>query len=160
MNHPHQGQAAQQYVPSPSERVRDQVALYEATGGREGGTLEGRPVVILTMTGATSGKVRKTPVMRIEHDGIYLAVASNVGAPSHPAWYHNLIAHPEVRLQDGAQMHSLRAREVFGQEKAQAWKLAESRWPYFPDYRAKAGREIPILLLEAANATHDGPPTT
>jgi deazaflavin-dependent oxidoreductase (nitroreductase family) len=107
--------------------VREQVALYEATGGEEGGTLEGRPVVILTMTGATSGKIRKTPIMRIEHDGIYLAVASNGGAPSHPAWYHNLIAHPEVRLQDGAQVHSLRAREVFGQERAQAWKLAESR---------------------------------
>jgi deazaflavin-dependent oxidoreductase (nitroreductase family) len=151
---------AEPYAPSSSERVREQVALYEASGGEEGGTLEGRPVVILTMTGATSGKVRKTPVLRIEHDGIYLAVASNGGAPSHPAWYHNLIAHPEVRLQDGAQVHSLRAREVFGQEKAQAWKLAESRWPYFPDYRAKAGREIPILLLEAANATHDGPPTT
>jgi deazaflavin-dependent oxidoreductase (nitroreductase family) len=151
---------AEPYVPSSSEPVREQVALYEASGGEEGGTLEGRPVVILTMTGATSGKVRKTPVMRIEHDGIYLAVASNGGAPSHPAWYHNLIAHPEVRLQDGAQVHSLCAREVFGQEKAQAWKLAESRWPYFPDYRAKAGREIPILLLEAVNATHDGPPTT
>jgi deazaflavin-dependent oxidoreductase (nitroreductase family) len=145
---------AELYVPSSSERARDQVALYEATGGREGGTLEGRPVVILTMTGATSGKIRKTPVMRIEHDGTYLAVASNGGAPSHPAWYHNLIAHPDVRLQDGTQVHSLRAREVFGQEKAEAWKLAESRWPHFPDYRAKAGREIPILLLEPVNTTH------
>jgi deazaflavin-dependent oxidoreductase (nitroreductase family) len=74
------------------------VARYEATGGREGGTLEGRPVVILTMTGATSGKIRKTPVMRIESDGTYLAVASDGGAPRHPAWYHNLIAHPDVRL--------------------------------------------------------------
>jgi F420H(2)-dependent quinone reductase len=144
---------AEPHVPSSSERVRDQVALYEATGGREGGTLEGRPVVILTMTGATSGKIRKTPVMRIEHDGTYLAVASAAGAPSHPAWYYNLIAHPDVRLQDGAQVHSLRAREVFGQEKAEAWKLAESRWPHFPDYRAKAGREIPILLLEPVNTT-------
>jgi deazaflavin-dependent oxidoreductase (nitroreductase family) len=127
------------------------VALYEATGGREGGTLEGRPVVILTMIGATSGKIRKTPIMRIERDGTYLAVASAGGAPTHPSWYHNLIAHPEVGLQDGVQVHSLRAREVFGQEKADAWKLAESRWPHFPEYRAKAGREIPILLLEPAN---------
>ncbi|MDT7708567.1 MAG: hypothetical protein QOG20_4174 [Pseudonocardiales bacterium] len=144
------------YVPSSSERVRDQVALYEATGGREGGTLEGRPVVILTMTGATSGKIRKTPVMRIEHDGTYLAVASDGGAPRHPAWYYNLIAHPDVRLQDGDQVHSLRAREAFGQEKAEAWKLAESRWPHFPDYRAKAGkagREIPILRLEPVKTT-------
>jgi deazaflavin-dependent oxidoreductase (nitroreductase family) len=144
---------AEPYVPSSSERARDQVALYEATGGREGGTLEGRPVVILTMTGATSGKIRKTPIMRIEFDGSYLAVASNGGAPSHPAWYHNLIAHPDVRLQDGAQVHLLRAREVFGQERAEAWKLADSRWPYFPDYRARAGREIPILLLEPVATT-------
>jgi F420H(2)-dependent quinone reductase len=148
MNYPDQDLADEQYVPSPSQRARDQVALYEATGGREGGTLEGRPVVILTMTGATSGKIRKTPIMRIERDGTYLAVASAGGAPSHPAWYHNLIAHPELRLQDGAQVHSLRAREVFGPEKAEAWELAESRWPHFPDYCAKAGREIPILLLE------------
>jgi F420H(2)-dependent quinone reductase len=136
------------YVPSRREDVRDQVARYEATGGREGGTLEGRPVVILTMTGAASGKIRKTPVMRIESAGTYVAVASNGGAPRHPAWYHNLIAHPDVRVQDGAQVHVLRAREVFGQEKAEAWKLADSRWPHFPEYRAKAGREIPILLLE------------
>ncbi|GAA1264973.1 F420H(2)-dependent quinone reductase [Pseudonocardia aurantiaca] len=141
------------YVPSSSERARDQVALYEATGGREGGTLEGRPVVILTMTGAASGKIRKTPIMRIEHDGSYLAVASNGGAPSHPAWYHNLIAHPDVRVQDGAWVRTLRAREVFGQEKAEAWKLADSRWPYFPDYRARAGREIPILRLEPVAST-------
>ena len=105
-------------------------------------------MVILTMTGATSGKIRKTPVMRIERDGTYVAVASFAGAPSHPAWYHNLVANPEVRLQDGAQVHRLRAREVFGEEKADAWKLAESRWPHFPAYRAKAGREIPVLVLE------------
>jgi deazaflavin-dependent oxidoreductase (nitroreductase family) len=148
MNHPHQDQAAEQYVPSPSERVRDQVALYEATGGREGGTLEGRPVVILTMTGATSGNIRKTPIMRIERDGTYLAVASAGGAPNHPAWYRNLIAHPRLRLQDGITVHCLRARELFGAEKMEAWELAESRWPHFPEYRAKAGREIPILLLE------------
>lgn len=140
--------AAERYLPSSSERVRDQVARYEATDGREGGTLEGRPVVILTMTGAASGKIRKTPVMRIERHGTYVAVASAAGAPSNPAWYHNLIANPDVRLQDGAQVHRLRAREVFGDEKAEAWKLAESRWPHFPEYRAKAGREIPILLLE------------
>ena len=139
-----------EYVPSASQRVRDQVASYETTDGREGGTLEGRPVVILTMIGATSGKIRKTPVMRIERAGTYVAVASAGGAPSHPAWYRNLIAHPEVRVQDGARVHVLRAREVFGEEKAAAWKLAESRWPHFPEYRAKAGREIPILLLEPA----------
>src|SRR5882724_7023483 len=111
---------AEQYVPSPSRRVRDQVARYEATDGREGATLEGRPVVILTMTGATSGKIRKTPVMRVERDGTYIAVASAGGAPNHPAWYRNLLANPDVRLQDGARVHRLRAREVFGEEKGQA----------------------------------------
>jgi len=165
MNQPDQNLAAQQYVPSPSQRVRDQVASYEATGGREGGTLEGRPVVILTMTGAATGKVRKIPVMRIERDGTYLAVASAGGAPSHPAWYHNLLANPEVRVQDRTTVHRLRAREVFGAEKAKAWQLAESRWPHFPEYRAKAGREIPILLLEPdrgnerASATSTRSPT-
>jgi len=148
---PHdQALAAEQYVPSPSQRVRDQVARYEATDGREGGTLEGRPVVILTMTGATSGKIRKTPIMRVERDGTYVAVASAGGAPNHPAWYRNLLANPDVRLQDGARLHRLRAREVFGEERVQAWKLADSRWPHFPEYRATAGREIPVLLLEPA----------
>ena len=138
------------YVPSPSERVRNQVARYEATDGREGGTLEGRPVVILTTTGASSGAIRKTPVMRIERNGSYLVVASFGGAPNHPAWYRNLIVDPEACVQDGARVYRLRAREVFGEEKAEAWKLADSRWPHFPEYRAKAGREIPILLLEPA----------
>jgi deazaflavin-dependent oxidoreductase (nitroreductase family) len=147
MNTHDQGLAAE-YVPSPRERVRKQVAGYEATDGREGGTLEGRPVVILTTTGATSGKVRKTPVMRIERAGTYVAVASFGGAPSHPAWYRNLIANPEARLQDGARVHRVRAREVFGEEKAEAWRLADSRWPHFPEYRAKTEREIPILFLE------------
>jgi deazaflavin-dependent oxidoreductase (nitroreductase family) len=137
-----------EYVPSPSDRVRDQVALYEATDGREGGTLEDKPVVILTSTGAKSGKVRKTPVMRIEQDGAYVVVASAAGATRHPLWYHNVVAHPDVRLQDHHQVHRLRAREVFGEEKARWWTVAEAFWPHFPEYRAKAGREIPILVLE------------
>jgi deazaflavin-dependent oxidoreductase (nitroreductase family) len=136
------------YAPSPTEFVRDQVALYEATNGREGGTLEGQPVVILTTTGAKSGKVRKTPLMRIEKDGVYVAVASAGGAPAHPAWYHNVVAAPLVHLQDHESVLELRAREVHGEEKARWWLVAEANWPHFPDYRAKAGREIPMLLLE------------
>ena len=143
----------QPYVPSPKQFVQDQVALYEASDGREGGTLEGRPVVILTTIGATSGHIRKTPIMRIERDGTYLAVASQGGAPTHPAWYRNLIAQPEMQLQDCAQVHRLRARELFGDEKARAWELAETCWPHFPEYRAKAGREIPILALEPEPVT-------
>jgi deazaflavin-dependent oxidoreductase (nitroreductase family) len=144
---------AGEYVPGSSEMAREQVALYEATGGEEGRTLEELPVVILTMIGATSGKVRKTPLMRVEHDGSYFAVASAGGAPKHPAWYYNLIAHPDVRLQDGARVLSLRAREVFGQEKAEAWKVADSCWPYFPEYRATSGREIPVMVLEPVKST-------
>jgi deazaflavin-dependent oxidoreductase (nitroreductase family) len=137
------------YEPSPSERVREQVALYEASDGREGNTLEGRPVVILTTTGAKTGNVRKNPVMRIKQGGTYVAVASNAGAARHPAWYRNLIANPEVTLQDGATVHHLRAREVHGEDKAYWWTVAERFWPHFPEYRAGAGnRDIPIMLLE------------
>jgi F420H(2)-dependent quinone reductase len=136
------------YEPSPSDRVRDQVALYEATDGAQGGDLEGRPVVILTTTGARSGNIRKTPVIRIVHDGIYAAVASAAGAPKDPAWYRNLMAHPVVQLRDGAELRTVRAREVHGAEKDRWWGIAESFWPYFPQYRAKAGRDIPIIVFE------------
>jgi deazaflavin-dependent oxidoreductase (nitroreductase family) len=137
------------YAPSPVERVRDQVARYEATDGREGGTLEGRPVVILTTTGAKTGKIRKTPLIRIEQDGVYAVVASAGGAPENPAWYRNVVADPAVRLQDHEQVHLVRAREVHGEEKARWWRVADDRWPHFPEYRAKAtGREIPVVVLE------------
>jgi F420H(2)-dependent quinone reductase len=137
------------YVPSASDRVADQVARYEASNGEDGGTLEGAPVVILTTTGAQSGATRKNPVMRIPHGDNYIAVASYAGAPNHPAWYRNLVAHPDLTVQDKAQVLELRAREVFGEEKDRAWAVAEQYWPHFPEYRAKAGdREIPVLVLE------------
>ncbi len=137
------------YLPSPSERVREQVQLYEASDGAEGGTLEGRPVVILTHTGAKTGGIRKTPIMRIPHGDAYVAVASAAGATTHPAWYFNLTAHPEVHVQDHAEHHDMIAREVHGAEKQRIWAVAETYWPHFPEYREKAGgREIPIFLLE------------
>jgi deazaflavin-dependent oxidoreductase (nitroreductase family) len=142
------------YQPSPSDRVREQVALYESTDGREGGTLEDRPVVILTTVGAKTGSVRKNPVMRIKEGDVYVAVASNAGAVRDPAWYANVKAHPEISLQDGATVHRVRAREVFGDEKSQWWRIAERDWPHFPEYREKAGdREIPVLLLEPIATT-------
>jgi deazaflavin-dependent oxidoreductase (nitroreductase family) len=142
------------YQPSPNAQVRERVALYEATDGREGGTLEDRPVVILTTIGAKTGTIRKNPVMRIERVGTYVAVASAAGATTHPAWYRNLLVHPEVRLQDGARVHRLRAREVFGAEKARWWQIAEQHWPHFPEYRARAAsREIPVMLLEPTEDT-------
>ena len=137
-----------QYEPSPIPRIRDQVALYQATNGAEGGTLEDRPVIILTSVGARSGKVRKNPVMRFIHDGVYIAVASAAGATSNPSWYANLVAHPRVRVQDGAHVSERIAREVHGEEKAQQWVIAESLWTYFSEYRERAGgRDIPVFVL-------------
>lgn len=139
----------QTYVPSPSGWVADQVARYEASDGAEGGTLEGRPVVIMTTTGARSGVVRKNPVMRIPNGDSFIAVASNAGAAAHPAWFRNVTVHPDVWVQDGTTKRRLRAREVHGEEKTRMWVIAEQHWPHFPDYRAKAGaREIPIVVLE------------
>jgi deazaflavin-dependent oxidoreductase (nitroreductase family) len=138
-----------EYVPSRVERIRNQVAEYEASDGREGGTLEGRPVVILTSVGTKSGKVRKNPVMRIVDGDRYVAVASAGGAPANPSWYANLVAHPRVRLQDGASVKEFQAREVSGDEKRHYWTVAERFWPHFPEYRRLAGgRDIPIMVFE------------
>ena len=141
-----------EYEPSQNDRTREQVELYEATNGLKGGTLAGRPVIILTFKGAKSGKIRKTPLMRIEHNGIYAVVASNAGAPTHPFWYNNIVANPIVELQDGAVRQDLRVREVFGEEKKEWWKRAYAAYPEFPAYRARAGREIPLLVLEPLRA--------
>lgn len=137
-----------EYEPSRNDRTRKQVEQYEVTNGVEGGTLNGKPVVVLTFKGAKSGKLRKTPLMRIEHNGTYAVVASNAGAPTHPFWYHNIVANPIVELQDGAIKYDLRAREVFGEEKNEWWKRADAAYADFPAYRARAGREIPVLVLE------------
>jgi len=137
-----------EYEPSPIDRVREQVEMYEATNSVEGGTLNGKPVIVLTCKGAKSGKIRKMPLMRIEHNGTYAVVASNAGAPTHPFWYHNVVANPLVELQDGAVKREMRAREVFGEEKDEWWKRADAAYSKIPAYRARAGREIPVLLLE------------
>ena len=136
------------YEPSLNDRTRKQVELYEATGGVEGGTLDGKPVIILTFKGAKSGKIRKTPLMRIEHDGAYAVVASNAGAPKHPFWYGNIVANPLVELQDGAVKEGMRVREVVGEEKNEWWKRADAAYPEFPSYRARTSREIPVLVVE------------
>ena len=137
-----------EYEPSRNDRTREQVELYEATNGEEGGTLNGKPVIVLTFKGARSGRIRKKPLMRIEHDGAYAVVASNAGAPTHPFWYSNIVASPLVELQDGAVKREMRAREVFEEEKDEWWKRADAAYSEFPAYRARAGREIPILVLE------------
>ena len=137
-----------EYVPSPEEWVRDQVALYESSGGSEGNTLRGRPVVIVTSTGAKSGKIRKTPLMRVEHDGCYALVASQGGAPKHPTWYFNLVADPRVRIQDGPVPREMVVREITGDEKAEWWERAVATWPDYAEYTKRTDREIPVFLAE------------
>jgi deazaflavin-dependent oxidoreductase (nitroreductase family) len=138
-----------EYEPSPADFVRDQVEQYEATGGREGGTLQGQPCVILWTRGRNSGKVRKSPLMRVEHDGKYAVVASMGGAPKHPVWYLNLVAHPgDVALQDGDAVIDMRAHLATGDEKREWWKHATAVWPAYDDYQAKTQREIPLVVLE------------
>jgi deazaflavin-dependent oxidoreductase (nitroreductase family) len=137
-----------EYEPSTQQWVRDQVQAYESSGGTEGTTLRGLPVVLLTMVGASSGKLRKVPLMRVEHEGRYAAVASQGGAPKHPAWYRNLKEHPQLELQDGPAKGDYTAREVTGEEKAQWWEHAVAAFPDYADYQRKTEREIPVLVLE------------
>lgn len=137
-----------EYAPSPHDFVRDTVELYESSGGTEGTLMQGKPTVILTSVGAKSGKIRKTPLMRVEHDGAYAVVASLGGAPKNPVWYHNLLAHPEVELQDGPKKSEYRARELQGPEKAEWWARAVDAWPDYANYQTKTDREIPVFVLE------------
>jgi len=141
-----------EYVPSPSSRASDQVALYESSNGTQGTTLRGQPVVILTTLGAKSGKVRKIPLMRVEHDGAYAVVASLGGAPKHPVWYHNIVANPRVELQDLAEKHEYVAREVTGDEKAVWWERAVEAWPDYAEYQKRTDRQIPVFVLERADS--------
>jgi F420H(2)-dependent quinone reductase len=139
-----------EYAPSTQKWVRDQVELYEGSGGTKGTTLRetGLPVVIITNVGARSGKVRKTPLMRVEHDGRYAAVASQGGAPKHPVWYYNFLAHPLVELQDGPDRRDYTARELSGEERAQWWERAVAAFPSYADYQRKTDRQIPVFVLE------------
>ena len=136
-----------EYEPSPRDYVRDTVEAYEASDGAEGNLLNGRPVIILTTVGNKSGKLRKTPLMRIEHDGSYAVVASMGGAPKHPVWYHNLVANPEVELQDGATRRKYVAHEATGQEKVDWWARAIAAWPDYDNYQTKTERVIPLFVL-------------
>ncbi len=137
------------YEPSPSQWVRDQVELYERTGGKEGNTLQdsGRPVIIVTTRGNKSGKIRKFALMRVEHDGEYALVASKGGAPSHPEWYHNLRATPQsVMIQDGPEPFDAEVSEVDGETRAQWWARAVEAFPPYAEYQEKTDRQIPVLV--------------
>jgi deazaflavin-dependent oxidoreductase (nitroreductase family) len=137
-----------EYEPSPEAWVRDQVDAYESSGGTEKTTLKGVPVVVVTSVGARSGKLRKNPVMRVEHDGVYALVASKGGAPSHPTWYHNLRAEPRIELQDGPDRADYVVRLAEGDERVEWWDRAVAVWPAYADYAEKTDREIPVFLAE------------
>lgn len=137
-----------EYEPSPSKWAADQVESYESSGGTAGTTLNGKPVVILTTRGAKTGKLRKTPLMRVEHDGEYAVVASLGGAPKHPVWYYNVVADPQVELRDGPEVHDMVARELHGDEKALWWERAVAAFPDYADYQTKTDRQIPVFVLE------------
>ncbi|EST38821.1 nitroreductase [Streptomycetaceae bacterium MP113-05] len=143
-----------EYEPSPAQWVRDQVELYESSGGTKGTTMKGLPVIVLTTRGAKSGKIRKTPLMKVEHEGAYAAVASVGGAPDHPRWFHNIVADPRVELQDGAVLQDMTAREATGEEKAAWWQRAVEAFPPYAEYQEKTDREIPLFILERAATAH------
>lgn len=139
-----------EYEPSALEWVRDQIAEYEASDGERANTLRetGIPVIIVTMRGHASGKVRKIALMRVEHEGAYALVASYGGAPKHPAWYDNLVADPNVEIQDGPAPHDYRVREVSGDERATWWDRAVAVFGNYAEYQAKTDRVIPVLVAE------------
>ncbi len=144
-----------EYEPSPSQWVRDQVAEYEASGGQRANTLldTGMPIIVVATRGAKSGKVRKNPVMKVEHDGEYALVASKGGAPENPEWYHNLVAHPdEVVIQDGPEPFAVHVREVGGDEKAKWWVRSVAAYPPYAEYLEKTDRQIPVFIASRKNA--------
>ena len=141
------------YEPSPAAWVREQVEAYERSGGTEANTLRdtGLPIIVLTTRGNRSGKLRKTPLMRVEHDGEYALVASMGGAPTHPVWYHNLEADPTaVMIQDGDRPFDAVVREVHGDERAQWWERAVAVYPPYADYQEKTDRTIPVFVARPA----------
>ena len=140
------------YEPSTNEFAANQVEQYEQSGGAEGNTLRGVPVIILWTTGRTSGAVRKTPLMRVNDGDRYAVVASNGGAPAHPVWYLNLDADPHVSLQDGPQVRDYLAHVATPEERAEWWPRATAVWPDYDAYQAKTDRQIPLVILEPADS--------
>ena len=138
-----------EYEPSPAQWVRDQVAEYESSGGQRGNMLGNTemPVIIVTMRGRVSGKVRKLPVMRVEHGGQYAIVASKGGTPENPDWYHNLVANPAaVAIQDGPEPFDVEVREVSGDERVAWWDRAVAAYPPYAEYQTKTSRVIPVFV--------------
>ena len=139
-----------EYAPSTADWARTQAELFEASDGAKGADLRGMPIIVLTSVGAKSGQLRKTALMRVEHEGEYAVVASLGGAPKNPVWYFNLVKNPNVELQDGAVKADYRAREVMGDEKAVWWERAVAAYPPYADYQAGTDRQIPGVVLVRA----------
>ena len=137
-----------EYAPSTSDWARKQAELFESTNGAEGGTLMGRPIILLTTLGAKSGKIRKTPLMRVEHAGEYLVVASKGGADTQPGWYLNLQADPEVGVQIRDDRFTARARTATEDERPELWRIMTAAWPAYDEYQEKTDRQIPVVVLE------------
>lgn len=136
-----------EYEPSPWDWSREQAEKYAESGGTEAADTKGKPIILLTTVGAKTGKLRKTPLMRVEHNGEYAVVASLGGAPKHPVWYYNIAKNPRVELQDGPVTRDYEAREVFGDEKAVWWERAVAAWPDYAEYQKKTERQIPVFVL-------------
>jgi deazaflavin-dependent oxidoreductase (nitroreductase family) len=141
-----------EYAPSTSGWAREQAEAFEASNGTKANELRGMPIVVVTSIGAKSGKVRKTPLMRVEHEGEYAAVASLGGAPKNPVWYYNLKKNPRMELQDKTVKKDYIAREVFGDERAVWWERAVAAYPDYADYQKKTERIIPVFVLTEAPA--------
>ena len=137
-----------EYADEKTGWVKDQLAKIDQTGTTESVDIQGMKVVVFTMRGAKSGKLRRVPLMRVEHDGVYAAVASKGGAPKHPAWYHNITANPEVEVQDGTESHDAVAREITGAERDEWWERAVAAFPPYAEYQTKTDRQIPVFLVE------------
>ena len=145
-----------EYIPSPTQWVAEQVELYEGSGGTDGTTLKGLPVIIVTNRGRRTGAVRKTPLMKVVDGNSYVLVASRGGAPTHPVWYHNLKADPNVEIRDGAEVYTMRVREVDDSaEKHRLWKIAVATFPPYQDYQEKTHRAIPVFLAELMTNVRD-----
>jgi len=140
-----------EYIPSPTEWVRNQVELYESSGGTEGTSLNGLAVIIVTNKGRKTGAIRKTPLMRVADGDNYVLVASRGGAPTHPVWYYNLQADPNVEIRDGVEVHSMKVREVEDSaERQRLWDIAVEAFPPYQEYQDKTDRSIPVFIAEPA----------
>ncbi|MDQ1074142.1 MULTISPECIES: nitroreductase family deazaflavin-dependent oxidoreductase [Microbacterium] len=137
-----------EYLPSTSEWARQQAEAFEASGGREAAELRGVPIIVLTTVGAKTGGLRKTALMRVEHDGKYAVVASKGGAPAHPAWFYNLVKNPRVALQDGDVKKEYDAHQAEGAEREEWWGYATEVWPDYDEYQKKTERRIEVFVLE------------